>query len=111
MAKNRFVERQVDFQGIETAFAELRPPMLALEDILGRLRPNMLGHIERGVTVEQLAEALKGKGIDVGARRLKTYLEKGELSGTRKRRMARPQAESRSAEPSEDGASVASGMA
>ena len=110
MAKEQFVEQQVDFQGIEAAFSDLRPPMLALEEILERLRPKMLGHIERGVRVEQLADALKEKGIDVGARRLRVYLERGELPGQRKRRMAAPEARSAAAAGSHAGAPAASGM-
>ena len=74
----------MDFEAIEEEMGKLAPPRLSLEDVLGRLREKMIAQRKKGVSVEQMREVLKGRGIEVGVRSLKTYLEKGELLGRRK---------------------------
>ena len=86
MARSKFIAEEIDFDGIERGMAALEPPKLALEEVLKRLRPRMQEQRARGVTVEQLAELLKGQGIEVGSRNLKHFIEKGELLGGRPKR-------------------------
>lgn len=93
MAKREYVAEDVDFKGIETAFTRIDPPKLGLEEVLDRLRPKMLEHRKRGVTVEQLGEALAEKGIKVSARELRHFLNKGELPGGRLKKGSRGEGE------------------
>ncbi len=86
MARSKFIAEEIDFDGIERGMAALEPPKLALEEVLKRLRPRMQEQRARGVTVEQLAELLKGQGIEVGVRNLTRFIEKGELLGGRPKR-------------------------
>ena len=86
MARNRFIEADIDFEGIERRMAALDPPKLALEEVLARLRDRMQEQRKRGVTVEQLAGVLREMGVEVGVRNLKHYIEKGQLMGGRPRR-------------------------
>lgn len=86
MARTKFIEADIDFEGIERRMAALEPPKLALEEVLARLRDRMQEQRKRGVTVEQLAGVLGEMGIEVGVRNLKHYIEKGELMGGRPRR-------------------------
>ena len=90
MARNKFIAAEVDFEGIRKGFGALEPPKLALAEVLAELREEMIGHRERGVTVEQLAEVLKEKGVEVGVRNLKNFIEKGELVGAKARRAPEP---------------------
>ncbi|MCY4549878.1 MAG: hypothetical protein OXC28_16050 [Defluviicoccus sp.] len=79
MAGRRFNEADVDFDAIAGDLAKLRPPRLTLEDVLARLREPMIEKRRQGVSVAQIREVLKARGIEVGERSLKKYLEKGEL--------------------------------
>ena len=85
MAGRRFIEEEIDFEGIERGMAALKPPALELEEVLGRIRDKMVEHRKRGVSVEQLAGVLKEKGIVVSPRNLKKFIETGELLGGRQR--------------------------
>ena len=85
MARSRFIAAEVDFDGIRKGFGALEPPKLALAEVLGELRGEMIEHRDRGVTVEQMADVLKAKGIEVGVRNLKNFIEKGELLGAKAR--------------------------
>ena len=88
MARSKFIEEEIDFDGIQRKMAALEPPKLALEEVLGRLRQGMIDNRKRGVTVEQIAEVLKEQGIEVGVRNLRHFIERGELMGGRPRRSA-----------------------
>ena len=79
MAGRRFNEAEVDFDAIAGDLAKLRPPRLTLEDVLARLREAMIEKRRQGVSVAQIREVLKARGIEIGERSLKRYLEKGEL--------------------------------
>ena len=48
----------------------------------------MLGQRAKGVTVAQIHEVLKARGIEIGERSLKTFLDKGELPGRKARTAA-----------------------
>ena len=86
MARSSFIAEEIDFDGIEKSMAALEPPKLKLEEVLARVRDKMIESRKRGVTVEQLAETLRQKGIEVGVRNLNHFIEKGELLGGRPRR-------------------------
>ena len=88
MARGKFIEEEVDFDGIYRKMAALEPPKLELEEVLGRLRAGMIEQRKRGVSVEQIVEVLKETGIEVGVRNLKHFIEKGELLGGRAKRPA-----------------------
>ena len=88
MAGRRFIEEEIDFEGIERGMAALKPPALELEEVLGRIRDKMVEHRKRGVSVEQLAGVLREKGIVVSPRNLKKFIETGELLGGRQRSAA-----------------------
>ena len=57
--------------------------------MLDRLRERMLEQRAKGVTVAQMHEVLKARGIEIGERSLKTFLDKGELPGGRRGRRRR----------------------
>ena len=77
----RFNESDIDFEAIDGDLAKLAPPKLSLKDVLDRLRERMLEQRARGVTVAQMHEVLTARGIEIGERSLKAFLDKGELPG------------------------------
>lgn len=81
MVARRFNEADVDFEGIDGDLAKLAPPKLSLKDVLDHLRDRMVEQRAKGVTVAQMHEVLKARGIEIGERSLKTFLDKGELPG------------------------------
>ena len=81
MVARRFNEADVDFEAIDGDLAKLAPPKLSLKDVLDRLRDRMVEQRAKGVTVAQMHEVLKARGIEIGERSLKTFLDKGELPG------------------------------
>ena len=88
MVARRFNEADVDFEAIDGDLAKLAPPKLTLKDVLDRLRERMLEQRSRGVTVAQMHEVLKARGIEIGERSLKTFLDKGELPGRKGKAVA-----------------------
>ena len=60
----------------------------SLKDVLDRLRERMLEQRSRGVTVAQMHEVLKARGIEMGERSLKVFLDKGELPGRKAAKVA-----------------------
>ena len=95
MAGRSFNEADVDFDAITGDLAKLKPPRLTLEDVLERVREPMLEKRRQGVSIAQIREVLKARGIEIGERSLKSYLEKGELprprtGGTRRASAAAP---------------------
>ena len=98
MVARRFNESEIDFEAIDADLAKLAPPKLSLKDVLDRLRERMLEQRAKGVTVAQMHEVLKARGIEIGERSLKTFLDKGELPG----RKARTAAQTAVAEPGRD---------
>ncbi len=88
MVVRRYNESDIDFEAIDTDLAKLAPPKLTLKDVLDRLRERMLEQRARGVTVAQMHEVLKARGIELGERSLKTFLDKGELSGRKAAKVA-----------------------
>ena len=83
MVARRFNEADMDFDAIDGDLAKLAPPKLTLKDVLDRLRERMLEQRSKGVTVAQIHEVLKARGIEIGERSLKAFLDKGELPGRR----------------------------
>ena len=81
MPARRFNEGDIDFEAIDADLAKLVAPKLGLKDILERLRSRLQEQRAKGVTVAQMHEVLKARGIEIGERSLKTFLEKGELPG------------------------------
>ena len=79
-----FTEAEVDFEGLTKDLTRLVPPKVTLEDIVERLRETMLEQKARGVTLKQMQEVLKARGINIGERKLRSLLEKGELGPGRK---------------------------
>ena len=98
MVARRFNESDIDFEAIDADLAKLAPPKLSLKDVLDRLRERMLEQRAKGVTVAQMHEVLKARGIEIGERSLKTFLDKGELPG----RKARAAAQAAMTEPGKD---------
>ena len=84
----RYNETDVDFEAIDADLAKLAPPKLTLKDVLDRLRERMLEQRARGVTVAQMHEVLKARGIELGVRSLKVFLDKGELPGRKAAKLA-----------------------
>ena len=85
MAARRFNETDIDFEAIDADLAKLEPPKLSLKEVLDRLRDRLLEQQARGVTVAQMHAVLKARGIEMGERSLKVFLEKGEVPGRRAR--------------------------
>ena len=81
MPARHFNEGDIDFEAIDTDLAKLVAPKLSLKDVLERLRSRLQEQRVKGVTVAQMHEVLKKRGIEIGERSLKTFLEKGELPG------------------------------
>ena len=81
MAARRFNEGVIDFEAIDADLAKLVAPKLGLKDILERLRIRLQEQRAKGVTVAQMHEVLKERGIEIGERSLRTFLEKGKLPG------------------------------
>ena len=51
-------------------------------------RKRILEQCAKGVTVAQMHEVLKARGIEIGERSLKTFLDKGELPGRKAKAVA-----------------------
>ena len=66
MAARRFNEGDIDFEAIDAALAKLVAPKLGLKDILERLRSRLQEQRAKGVTVAQMHEVLKERGIEIG---------------------------------------------
>ena len=81
MVARRFNESDVDFEAIDGDLAKLAPPKLTLKDVLDRLRERMVEQRAKGVTVAQIHEVLTARGIEIGERSLKAFLDKGKLPG------------------------------
>ena len=88
MVARRFNESDLDFEAIDADLAKLAAPKLTLKDVLDRLRERMLEQRARGVTVAQMHEVLKARGIELGERSLKVFLDKGELPGRKAAKVA-----------------------
>ena len=80
----QFTEAEIDFEGVAKDLSRLVPPKVTLEEILGRLRDVMLEQKAKGVTVKQMVRVLEERGINVSERKLRTFLETGELGPGRK---------------------------
>ncbi len=79
MAARLFNEGDIDFKAIDSDLARLTAPKLSLKEVLDRLRDRLLEQRAKGVTVAQMHEVLRARGIEIGERSLKQFLEKGEL--------------------------------
>ena len=99
MPARRFNEGDIDFEAIDADLAKLAAPKLSLRDVLDRLRARLLVQRAKGVTVAQMHEVLKARGIELGERSLKVFLDKGELPG---RKMAANAAKAALSEPDRD---------
>ena len=99
MVARRYNEADIDFGAIDVDLAKLAPPKLGLKDVLDRLRERMLEQRAKGVTVAQMHEVLKMRGVEIGERSLKAFLDKGEFPG---RRAAKAVAQAAMADAEED---------
>ena len=81
MVARRFNEADIDFGAIDADLAKLAPPKLGLKDVLDRLRERMLEQRAKGVTVAQMHEVLKMRGVEIGERSLSSPLKKALLTG------------------------------
>ena len=81
MPARRFNEGDIDFEAIDADLSKLAAPKLSLRDVLNRLRVRLLEQRAKGVTVTQMHEVLNARGIEIGERSLKVFLDKGELPG------------------------------
>ena len=81
MPARRFNEGDIDFEAIDADLAKLAAPKLSLRDVLDRLRERLLEQRAKGVTVAQMHEVLNARGVEIGERSLKVFLDKGELPG------------------------------
>ena len=99
MPARRFNEGDVDFEAIDADLAKLAAPKLSLRDVLERLRNRLLEQRAKGVTVAQMHEVLNVRGVEIGERSLKVFLDKGELPG---RKMAASVAKAALPEPDGD---------
>ena len=99
MVARRYNEADIDFGAIDADLAKLAPPKLGLKDVLDRLRERLLEQRAKGVTVAQMHEVLKARGVEIGERSLKAFLDKGEFPG---RRTAKAVAQSALVEAEED---------
>ena len=88
MVARRYNESDIDFEAIDADLAKLAPPKLGLKDVLDRLRGRLLEQQAKGVTVAQMHAVLTARGIDMGERSLKVFLEKGELPGRKAAKVA-----------------------
>ena len=92
MVARRYNESDIDFEAIDDDLAKLVPPKLGLKDVLDRPRSRLLEQRAKGVTVSQMHEVLKERGIEIGERSLKAFLDKGELPGRKAVKVAAPAA-------------------
>ena len=67
MVARRYNEADIDFGAIDADLAKLAPPKMGLKDVLDRLRERMLEQRAKGVTVAQMHEVLKARGVEIGA--------------------------------------------
>lgn len=88
LVARRYNETDVDFEAIDADLARLAPPKMSLKEVLDRLRERMLEQRARGVTVAQMHEVLQARGIELGERSLKVFLDKGELPGRKAAKVA-----------------------
>ena len=99
MPARRFNEGDIDFEAIDADLAKLAAPKLSLRDVLDRLRARLLEQRAKGVTVAQMHEVLNARGVEIGERSLKVFLDKGELPG---RKVAASVAKAALSEPDGD---------
>ncbi len=62
-----FVEAHINMPSIEADLAAIEPPVLTLDELLGRLTPQITAASRRGATHEQIRDSLKAHGITVSA--------------------------------------------
>lgn len=74
------------------------PKNLTLERTIRSLRADIEMALKRGITIEDILQALNGSSIDIGITTLKTYLRRGSrrVQIVRPPRTAQKQADSRS---------------
>ena len=81
MVARRFNESDIDFEAIDADLAKLAPPKLSLKDVLDRLRERMLEQRAKGVTVTQMHEVLKARGIEIGGAEPQDVSRQGRAAG------------------------------
>ena len=81
MVVRRYNKSDIDFEAIDTDFAKLAPPKLTLKEVLDRLRERMLEQRARGVTVAQMHEVLKARGIELGRAQPEGLSRQGGAAG------------------------------
>ena len=84
MVGRSYNEADLDFDAISGDLGKLVPPRVSLEEVLARVRDQMVAQRRKGVSVAQMREVLNRRGIDISERALRIYLDKGELPVTRK---------------------------
>ena len=79
-----FIEAEIDFDGVAKEIGKLSPAKVSLEQVLTRFRDTMLEQRAKGVTLKQMIAVLEGRGITVGERKLRVFLETGEMGPGRR---------------------------
>ena len=81
MPARQFNEGDIGFEAIDADLAKLVAPKLSLKDVLDRLRDRLLEQRTKGVTVAQMHEVLKARGIEIGVPTAIAVSGKGEAAG------------------------------
>ena len=72
-----FREDAVDFEHIRADLVSLQPRRISEEEVLSRLRKDLIAHRKRGIALEDLCEVLKARGVAIGVSKLRRFLETG----------------------------------
>lgn len=75
----------VDFDALAGSLRRLEPVRLTLEETLDRIREELSAARGRGVSLEQIRDALRDHGLKLAAASLAAYLETGSLAGRRRK--------------------------
>ena len=79
MAGRSFNVADLDFDAITDEIGKLVAPRVSLEEVLAKVRDQMVAQKKKGVSVAQMKEVFNRRGIEVSERALRAYIEKGEL--------------------------------
>ena len=85
-----FVEAHMDFPAIEAKLAGLEAPTITTDEAVDRVSPGIVAADRRGVTHEQIRDALKEHGIIVSLSAIGRIAKGAETPAPRKARAARP---------------------
>ena len=84
-----FVEAHMNFPAIEASLASLEAPTITTDQVVDRVSPQIISAARRGVTHEQIRDALKEHGIIVPVAAINRIVAGNEVPRPRMARAAK----------------------